>query len=66
MHALIDSATLARQHAHVRLVLESFDSADECSFQHWIEVCRLVDEDDETGEILDTEVIAELAPAAWN
>ena len=66
MHALIDSATLARQHAHVRLVLESFDSADECSFQHWMDVCQLVDEGDETVEVTDTEVIAELAPAAWN
>jgi hypothetical protein len=66
MQALIESATLARQHAHVRLVLESFDSGDECSFQHWIEVCRLVDDDDEYVAITDTEVIAELAPAAWN
>ncbi len=66
MQALIESATLARQHAHVRLVLESFDSGDECSFQHWIEVCQLVDEGDGIVEVTDTEVIAELAPAAWN
>ena len=66
MQALIESATLDRQHAHVRLVLESFDSGDECSFQHWIEVCQLVDEDDGFVAVTDTEVIAELAPAIWN
>ena len=66
MQTLIESATLERQHAHVRLVLQSFDSGDECSFQHWLEVCQLVEEGDGTLEVTDTAVIAELAPGAWN
>lgn len=66
MQALIESASLGRQHAHVRLVLDSFDSGDECSFQHWVEVCQLVDDGDEAAETSDTDVLAELAPASWN
>lgn len=27
-------------------ILDSYDSAEECSFHHWIELCRLVDESD--------------------
>lgn len=65
MQALIESASLERQQAHVRLVLESFDSGEECSFQHWVEVCQLVDDDD-VVQVSDAEVLAELAPSAWN
>jgi hypothetical protein len=57
-------APTAHSSTHVRLVVESFDSGEECSFQHWLEVCQLVDEGDE--ERTDTEVIAEMEPAAWN
>jgi len=32
-------------HVHKPL-LESYDSGEECSFYHWIEVCKLVDEAD--------------------
>jgi hypothetical protein len=27
-------------------ILDSYDSAEECSFYHWIELCKLVDESD--------------------
>lgn len=63
----------AHAHMAVRLTLESFDSADECSFQHWIEVCKLVDDGDVVAEIEevqvemnDTQVLPEMEPAAWN
>ena len=26
--------------------LVSYDSAEECSFHHWMELCRLIDESD--------------------
>ncbi len=32
-------------HAH-KPFLESYDSGEECSFYHWMEVCKLVDEAD--------------------
>ncbi|HEV2134881.1 MAG TPA: hypothetical protein VGR47_11650 [Terracidiphilus sp.] len=28
-------------------ILNSYDSAEECSFHHWIELCKLVDESDD-------------------
>jgi len=30
-------------------ILESYDSSEECSLDHWIEVSRLVDELDDTA-----------------
>ena len=66
MQATLRTISTAHPHTPVRLVLESFDSAEECSFTHWIEVCRLVDEGDVPGGLDDTEMIAELEPAAWN
>lgn len=27
-------------------ILDSYDSAEECSFHHWIELCKLVDDGD--------------------
>lgn len=27
-------------------ILVSYDSAEECSFYHWMELCRLIDESD--------------------
>jgi hypothetical protein len=48
----------------VRLVLESFDSGEECSFQHWMNVWKLVD--DEESENADTQLMPEPEPAAWN
>jgi hypothetical protein len=66
MPELIQTVPTAHPHVPVRLAVESFDSAEECSFQHWIEVCKLVDEEDERGELNDTQVLPELEPAAWN
>lgn len=34
----------------VRPALNSYDSGDECSFYHWIELCKLVD-DSENPEV---------------
>jgi hypothetical protein len=66
MQELIQTASTTHPTVHVRLVLESFDSGEECSFQHWMDVCRLVDEGEISGERNDTEIIADLEPAAWN
>lgn len=37
-------------------ILDSYDSAEECSFHHWIELCKLVDE----GNDPEIEELAEL------
>jgi len=66
MQATLQTVPTAHPSTHVRLVLESFDSAEECSFHHWLEVCKLVDEGDVPAEPTDAEMIAELEPAAWN
>jgi len=63
---LMQTVPTAHPHVPVRLVLESFDSAEECSLQHWIDVCKLVDDGEIQGEVTDTEVLPELEPAAWN
>jgi hypothetical protein len=46
MPALIQPVFIAPSGAHVRLVLESFDSGEECSLGHWLEVCQLVEDAD--------------------
>jgi hypothetical protein len=33
-------------HPSGKPILNSYDSAEECSFYHWIELCKLVDEND--------------------
>ena len=66
MQATLQTVPTAHTPTHVRLALESFDSAEECSFHHWIEVCKLVDEGDMPGGLNDTEMILEEEPAAWN
>ncbi|HWG19873.1 MAG TPA: hypothetical protein VG225_05020 [Terracidiphilus sp.] len=66
MQEMMQTVPIAHSHVHVRLVLESFDSAEECSFSHWLEVCRLVDEGDVPSQLSDSAMIAELEPAAWN
>ena len=66
MQGLIETVSIDRPHSHVRLVLESFDSGEECSLLHWLEVCKLVDEGEGVVELSDTEIVAELEPAAWN
>jgi hypothetical protein len=48
-------------HPSEKPILNSYDSAEECSFYHWIELCRLVDESDvleieETEEAVVSEV----------
>lgn len=51
---------------HVRLVLESFDSAEECSLLHWQEVCMLVEEVDSTDELNGAERGKEIETSVWN
>ena len=46
MQFLIDPTHAAVPRSHSRPVLDSFDSGEECSFYHWVEVCKLVDEGD--------------------
>lgn len=66
MQDLMQTVPTAHPYVHVRLVVESFDSGEECSFQHWMEVCKLVDEGDTLTELTDTEIVAEMESAAWN
>jgi hypothetical protein len=51
-------------HVHVRLVVESFDCGDECSFEHWADVRRLIDESDDTSET--ESLIPGIELATWN
>jgi hypothetical protein len=48
MQALIEPRHAAVPHSHGRPRLDSYDSCEEFSFYHWIEVSRLVDEGDTT------------------
>ena len=47
MQALIETSHAAVPRSHGRPILDSYDSGEEFSFHHWIEVCKLVDEADE-------------------
>lgn len=66
MQGLIETVSIDRPHSHVRLVIESFDSGEECSLEHLMDTWKLVDEGQVVLELNDTEIIAELEPAAWN
>lgn len=66
MPELMQIVPIAHSSTHVRLMVESFDSGEECSLQHWLQVCQLVDEEDVGEELNDTELIPELESAAWN
>jgi hypothetical protein len=66
MPDLMQTVPTAHPPVSVRLVLESFDSGDECSFQHWMNVWALVDEGEEETELADTQLMPEPEPAAWN
>ena len=41
---------------HGKPILNSYDSAEECSLDHWMELCQLIDESDE----LEIEEVVEL------
>jgi hypothetical protein len=49
--------------------LDSFDSSEECSLYHWVDVCRLVDEgyiltaDEELEYVQEIESVLEEAPS---
>jgi hypothetical protein len=49
--------------AHRRLVLESFDSGEECSFFHFMEVMKLVDEGEGSSPQDELEYSSELERA---
>ena len=46
MQAIIETTHAAVPRSHGRPILDSYDSGEEFSFYHWIEVCRLVAEGD--------------------
>ena len=66
MPSLMQTVPTAHPSVPVRLVLESFDSGEECSFQHWMNLWKLVDEDDEESELAAPQLLPEPEPAAWN
>ena len=47
MSALLDQTYAAAPHPLGRPSLDSYDSGEEFSFYHWIEVCKLVDQGDD-------------------
>jgi len=50
MPALIESSHAAVSHSYGRPRLDSYDSCEEFSFYHWIEVSKLVEEGDTVDE----------------
>lgn len=56
MQRLIQSVPMAPPHARVRLVLDSFDSGEECSILHWLETRQLVDEEDVLIKVTEEEL----------
>jgi hypothetical protein len=66
MPDLMPTVATAHPAVPVRLVLESFDCGDECSFQHWMNTWKLVDEAEQESEVADTQLMPEPEPAAWN
>jgi hypothetical protein len=47
MQALMESVPAALPRSHGKPILDSYDSGEEFSFHHWLEVCKLVDETDD-------------------
>ncbi len=45
MQSVLEPTPASFLQAH-RPILDSYDSGEECSFFHWIEVCKLVDSGD--------------------
>lgn len=45
MESVLQVTRTALHYSH-RPILDSYDSGEECSFYHWIEVCKLVDDTD--------------------
>ena len=66
MQQSIQVIPLPEKQIHVRLVVESFDCAEDCSLEHWVQVCQLVDDGDEIAEGIDVLVARELESTAWN
>ena len=44
MQAMIETRHAAVPGSHGRPMLDSYDSGEEFSFHHWVEVCKLADE----------------------
>jgi hypothetical protein len=44
--AVLEPTYAAAPRSHGKPILDSYDSGDECSFYHWLEVCKLVDDAD--------------------
>jgi hypothetical protein len=58
---LASSLPIAPPQSH-RPILESFDSGEECSFEHWQQVCVLVDQ----GDVLEIEETIEERFQKWS
>lgn len=43
MQSVLEQAPAARPYSH-KPILDSYDSGEECSFYHWTQVCKLVDD----------------------
>lgn len=63
MPEFTQSVPATNSHPHVRPALMSFDSGEECSFQHWVEVCSLVDEAERPEQIDEMQLTPELERA---
>ena len=50
MQALVEPTHAAVPRSHGRRRMDSYDSGEEFSFFHWIEICKLVDEADVPSE----------------
>ncbi len=46
MQAILEPTQAAVPRSHGKPILDSYDSGEEFSFSHWMEVCKLVDEAD--------------------
>jgi len=46
MQEFIQEISTSLLHAQIRPCLTSYDSGEEFSFYHWLEVCQLIDEAD--------------------
>lgn len=43
MESVLEPTYIAHHYSH-KPIVDSYDSGEECSFYHWIGVCKLVDE----------------------
>jgi hypothetical protein len=49
MQAVLESAHAAVPRSLDRPILDSYDSGEEFSYYHWVELCRLIEQDDSSS-----------------